>query len=197
MPETDPFLLFTRALDELGLRYMVSGSVAAIYYGEPRLTHDVDIVLDLSADDIPRLQAAFPDDQFYCPPREVMVAELARTQRGHFNLIHHRTGFKADIYLRGRDPLHDWGLARSRRVALADDGIVIAPPEYVILRKLQFHREGGSEKHLRDIQRMIVALGQDWDRAALEEKVEQFGLQADWSKAQSYGGSAAAPPGRG
>jgi hypothetical protein len=187
VPEIEPFLVFTRTLEALGLRYMVSGSVAAVYYGEPRLTHDVDIVLDLPNDDIPRLQAAFPGDQFYCPPREVMIAEVARSLRGHFNLIHHKTGFKADIYLRGKDPLHDWGLARSRTVALGEASIVLAPPEYVILRKLQFHREGGSEKHLRDIQRMVVALGKDWDRAALEEKVGEYGLEESWSMALAYG----------
>jgi hypothetical protein len=43
MPSPEPFLIFTRKLRELGLRYMVSGSVAAIFYGEPRLTNDVDI----------------------------------------------------------------------------------------------------------------------------------------------------------
>ena len=45
MPSPEPFLIFTRTLNELGIRYMVSGSVAAIYYGEPRLTNDVDIIL--------------------------------------------------------------------------------------------------------------------------------------------------------
>jgi hypothetical protein len=188
VPGTDPFLLFTRTLDALGLQYMVSGSVAAVYYGEPRLTHDVDIVLDLPAAEIPRLQAAFPGDRFYCPPEEVLEVEVARPFRGHFNLIHPGTGFKADSCLRGRDPLHDWDLARSRRVDLGTESMAIAPPEYVILRKLQYFREGGSEKHLRDIHRMTVALGDAWDRAALEEKVREFGLEEAWSQARSYGG---------
>lgn len=60
MPEAEPFLLFTRRLNELGLPYMVSGSVAAIYYGEPRLTNDIDIVLVLRGDDIERFAASIP-----------------------------------------------------------------------------------------------------------------------------------------
>ena len=44
MQSPEPFRIFTRKLHGLGLRYMVSGSVAAIYYGEPRMTNDVDLI---------------------------------------------------------------------------------------------------------------------------------------------------------
>ena len=108
MPAADPFLIFTRKLGELRLPYMVSGSVAAIFNGEPRLTNDVDIVVFLEPGDVPRLESAFPPETFYCAPGEVIRVEPGRPQRGHFNLIHHETGFKADIYLSGSDPLHAW-----------------------------------------------------------------------------------------
>jgi hypothetical protein len=45
MPEPELFLLFVHPFNRVGLRYIVSGSVAAIFYGEPRLTHDVDFVV--------------------------------------------------------------------------------------------------------------------------------------------------------
>jgi len=189
MPDPDPFLIFTRKLDELRLPYMVSGSVAAMFYGEPRMTNDVDIIVFLKPEDVARLGAAFPLEQFYCPPEDVIRVELDRPQRGHFNLIHHGTGFKADIYLSGSDPLHAWGLARTRRVNLGDDALTLAPPEYVILRKLQFFREGRSEKHLRDIHRMLVTLGEPWDRSTMETMVAQHGLQAEWKAARDFSGS--------
>ena len=47
MPEADLFLLFVRPLNRAGIRYMIGGSVAAIFYGEPRLTNDVDFVVSL------------------------------------------------------------------------------------------------------------------------------------------------------
>jgi len=120
MLSPEAYLIFTRKLNELSLRYMVSGSVAAIYYGEPRMTNDVDIIVFLRREDVCRLEKAFPAEEFYCPPREVIQTELAREQQSHFNLIHHDTGFKADIYLSGRDELHAWGNgpcsgSRSRR----------------------------------------------------------------------------------
>ena len=67
MDSPEPFLLFTSKFNELGLRYMVSGSVAAIYYGEPRLTNDVDIIVFLRREEARKLPAAFPAEAFYCP----------------------------------------------------------------------------------------------------------------------------------
>jgi hypothetical protein len=187
MPPPEPFRVFTRKLEELGLRYMVSGSIAAIYYGEPRLTNDVDIVVFMQEEDAAAFQAAFPDPEFYCPTRESILSEIARDQRGHFKLIHHETGFKADVYLAGRDELHRWALERIQVVELGDDEIRMAPPEYVIVRKLQFFREGGSDKHLRDVNRMLIGLGDQWDREVLIEMLEDHGLRAEWEQANSTG----------
>jgi hypothetical protein len=88
----------------------ITGSVAASVYGEPRLTADIDVVLLLSAQDITRLRMAFPEDQYYVPPEETMREQARRPSRGMFNLIHHASQFKADIYLAGDDPLHSWAL---------------------------------------------------------------------------------------
>lgn len=181
MQSPEPFLIFTRQLNRLAVPYMVSGSVAAIYYGEPRMTNDVDIIAFLRQEDMGRLEKAFPPEEFYCPPREVLKMELAREQRGHFNLIHHDSGFKADIYLTGNDSLHTWGLAHSVKADLDGDEVVFAPPEYVIIRKLEFYREGGSPKHLRDISRMLTGLGETWDRQTLDLMLRQQGLEAQWA----------------
>src|SRR5262245_37113872 len=108
MPEPELSLLFVRPLNQLGIRYVVSGGVAAILYGEPRLTHDVDFVVCLRPGDIPGLCQAFPAPEFYVPPLDVIALEVAREQRGHFNIIHSDTGFKADFYTSGRDPFHAW-----------------------------------------------------------------------------------------
>lgn len=185
MPSPEPFRIFTRKLEELGVPYAVTGSLAAIYYGEPRLTNDVDIIVLLRHADAVRVEKAFPLDHFYCPPAEVIAVELAREQRGHFNLIHHETGFKADIYLTGGDPLHAWALERAQSVSLDDDIVRFAPPEYVIVRKLEFFKEGGSPKHLRDVRRMLDSLGDDWSREKLLDWISKRGLEAEWKKASA------------
>jgi hypothetical protein len=188
MPAPDPLLFILPNLNRLHIPYAVTGGVAAIYYGEPRFTNHVDIVLFLQAEDVPRLAAAFPPDQYYCPPEEVIRLELERALRGHFNLIHHKSGFKADMYLSGSDPLHAWALPRIRKTEIEGETLALAPPEYVIVKKLQFYREGGSTKQLRDIQRMLVAMGPDWDRSVAEGLLQQHGLEAEWATAKSYSG---------
>jgi hypothetical protein len=186
MPEANLFLLFTERLNTMGVAYMVSGSVAVIIYGEPRLTHDVDLIAVLEREHIARLPVVFPPPEFYCPPTEVIELEAAREQRGHFNIIHHETGFKADVYLRGRDPLHAWGLARARQLEVEGQVFIVAPPEYVIVRKLEYYREGGSEKHLRDIRSMLDTSPDEIHRAELEQQIVERGLQEAWRLVQEH-----------
>src|SRR5688572_4781186 len=118
-PPNNLFLLFTSRLEQLGAPYMVSGSVAAMFYGEPRLTNDVDIIIDLDQRAALQLPGLFVSSEFYCPPAEVITVERMRHSRGHFNIIHVESGFKADVYLRGNDPLHAWALSKTQRVNFA------------------------------------------------------------------------------
>ncbi|MGH7975483.1 MAG: hypothetical protein ACREDS_09280 [Limisphaerales bacterium] len=180
MREPELFLLFVRPLNKAGIRYVVSGSVAAIFYGEPRLTHDVDFVVFLNANDIQKLLEAFPEKDFYLPPKETILSEIARTNNGHFNLIHRNTGFKADFYPTGRDELNAWAFRGKREVEFENEKIILAPPEYVIVRKLEYFREGHSEKHLRDIRAMLAVSGEQLDRASLNEWIQRLGLESEW-----------------
>jgi hypothetical protein len=151
-------------------------------YGEPRLTNDIDIILHVDVRTAGAVVRAFPLDRFYCPPEEVIAVEARRRRRGHFNLIHHETGHKADIYLSGDDPLHVWGFARRRRIDMpAGKALWVAPPEYVILRKLEYFKEGGSEKHVGDIRGMLDTSGDALDRPALEEWTRRLGVTDEWS----------------
>ncbi|MHC4249769.1 MAG: hypothetical protein ACYS9X_11640 [Planctomycetota bacterium] len=185
MHDPELFVLFTRPLDEAGLTYMVTGSVAAMVYGEPRLTNDIDIVLELGPARAAELATLFPAAQFYCPPEEVLLIEAGRAHRGHFNLIHHATGYKADVYLRGKDPLRAWGLSRRRRLDLGEEeSMWVAPPEYVIVRKLEFYREGGSAKHVADVQGVLEVSGDSIDMISIGEWVDRLGLGNQWAEAR-------------
>lgn len=183
MPQADLFLLFTGPLERAGLLYMVSGSVASMAYGEPRLTNDTDIVLLVKPTEAGVINRLFPLDQFYAPPEAVILIELRRSRRGHFNLIHHATGHKADIYLVGTDPLHAWGLEHRRRIELGPDAALwVAPPEYVILRKLEYYKEGRSEKHKQDIRGMLAVSGDSLDMSFLHQWITTLGVASEWSE---------------
>lgn len=138
MPEPELFLLFVRPLNRAGVRYVIGGSVAAIFYGEPRLTHDVDFVVFLRDADVQRLPQLFPSADFYLPPHETIVAEIQRERSGHFKIIHLDTSFKADMYLTGRDDFNAWAFRMRKQVEFKGEMISLAPPEYVIVRKLEY-----------------------------------------------------------
>lgn len=187
MPEHNKlFHVFISRLNALGVHYMITGSVASMIYGEPRLTHDIDLVIELNQDDAETFAEAFPIEKFYCPPPEVIVIEAGRPYRGHFNLIHHATGFKADVYLSGRDKLHQWALSHRKSIDMDDETFWIAPAEYVILRKLEYYREGGSEKHLRDIAGILSVSAYPIDFHKLSEKIHEYSLQKEWEEAEKY-----------
>jgi len=179
------FRRFAGPLDQLQISYMATGAVAAIVFGEPRLTLDLDLVLRLAGPDLPRFAEAFPPAEFYVPPIETLEAEVQRPRLGHFNLLHHESGLRADIYLAGDDPLDEWGLAHRRRETVAGEPVWIAPAEYVIVRKLEYYRDGGSEKHLTDI-RAILRIRPDLVALELLEGfIGERGLQAQWKKART------------
>lgn len=186
MPEELPNIatLFTAPLEHARLPYMVVGSVASIAYGEPRHTEDVDIVLALGPGAVGRLVAAFPETDFYCPHVETLLTEASRPERGgHFNLYHHASGLRADIYLNNPDPLARWAMVHRQRMLFEGVSVWFAPPEYVIVYKLEFFREGGSTKHLRDIYGM-VRITSGLDRARLESEIARRGLGPQWAQCQ-------------
>jgi hypothetical protein len=160
---------------------MITGSVATILYGAPRITYDVDLVLDIPAQDAGRLAALFPISEFYCPPEEVIATELGRAVNAHFNLIHHASTFKADIYP-CRNWLQKWAMNRRERLDWKDFSVWVAPREYVIVMKLEYYTEGGSEKHLSDIKNLLAVRGEGTDLDWIRARVEERGLEQGWRR---------------
>lgn len=185
MQEAELIRVFVEPLNRSGLTYMVTGSIAVIVMGEPRLTHDVDIVIRLGPADCARLPLIFTPDLYYCPPLENIRLETARETRGHFNLIHLATGGKADLYPIGKDPLHLWAVSKRKKVDFHGIPVFIAPPEYVIVRKLQYYLEGGSQKHLTDIANVLKFTAETIDMAALHQWLDKLGLHQVWQKIET------------
>jgi hypothetical protein len=156
--------------------------VAAIFYGEPRLTHDLDVMVFLRDSDVERLAELFPPPEFYVPPAEVIRHEIRKLARGQFNLIHAATTFKADVFTTGRDEFNAWAFRNKRPVEFEGETFVLAPPEFVIVRKLEYFRDGGSDKHLRDIRGMLDISGGQIDHAALGEWIKLQGVEKEWKK---------------
>jgi len=157
--------------------YMIVGSLSSIVYGEPRMTKDMDIVIDMPLQDAHKLQQLFPFEGFYCPPPEVVRAEIVA--RGQFNLIHHASGLKVDVIIRKQSPHALEEFKRRRKISFWKGfEAYIAAPEDVVIKKLEYYREGGSEKHLTDIRGILV--NTEMDRAYLKGWIEKLDLQKVW-----------------
>lgn len=182
MQDPDFISLFVAPLESVGINYMITGSVASSVYGEPRNTLDIDLVVLIQPDQIPLLPQLFPENDFYLPPSDVVAIESRREAHGHFNIIHHHTGLKADIYLSRNHPNLPWALAHTRRIQTSTCEITLAPPEYVILHKLDFYRESGHQRHLRDIAGMIEQ--QELDHEFLNTSIQNLGLEPQWQAAK-------------
>jgi hypothetical protein len=182
-PAADLYLRLLQPLGQAGIPYMITGGLAAILYGEPRLTNDVDIVLRLGPGDADRLATAFAGPAWYAPPIETIRTEASREAHGHFNLLELETSLRADIYCLGGDPLGEWAMSRRRTVSVSGETVWVAPIEYVMLQKLRYFRESGSDRHLRDIAAMHRISGHLIDRAALDAWLERLDLRAEWRRA--------------
>ena len=172
-------------LEEEEIPYCLVGGMAAIAYGRPRLTLDADLVLALLPSRIAQLAKIFPAEEFYMPPEEVLIAETRHDSRGHFNIIHLSSGMKADCYLPGRNPLAHWELKNRRRLAVDFGEAWFAPPESVIVNKLLFFKEGGSEKHLEDIRSMLESTP-DLDRQVLADWIREYRVEVEWERVSGH-----------
>jgi len=167
-------------LEKLGLRYFVTGSTATIFYGEPRFTNDIDIVVDLPPGRVAELCAAFPAGEYYVSEE---AARRAVARRGQFNVIHPASGLKLDLMIPAESSFNQSRFARVRRLHPAPDyDAVFASVEDVILKKMEYYQEGGSEKHLRDIAGVLKISGGAVDRGYIEEWAQRLGLEEVWSK---------------
>ena len=183
MLQPDLLKLFVIPLEHAKVEYVITGSVALILYAEPRLTHDIDLVVHLKMHDAKRIPEIFSPKEYYCPPEDIILGEIKRPIRAQFNIIHHDSGFKADLFLLGSDLLHEWAFANKRGMEIDDEySVWLAPPEYVIIRKMQYFAEGGSEKHMRDIQSMLAVMKDDLDRKFIEMQASRLGLKQIWQR---------------
>ncbi|HSN54637.1 MAG TPA: hypothetical protein VLT32_08180 [Candidatus Sulfomarinibacteraceae bacterium] len=178
----DPSELLERlaqTLETLRIPYLITGSMATIAYGEPRFTNDIDVVVRLAPHQIDELCRAFPADEFYISRDAVADAVARHTQ---FNVLHPTSGLKIDVMVADDSEFNQarFSRARSLRVAV-DRDVIFASPEDVIIKKLVFYRDGGSEKHLRDISGMLKIMGAEIDRAYIERWVQRLGLSREWS----------------
>jgi hypothetical protein len=182
MEQSDLLRYVARVIEGLGLRYFVTGSTVTIFYGEPRLTNDIDVVVELPESRIEEFCRQFPEDEFYVSQAS---AHDAVRRKAQFNIIHPASGLKVDVIVPEPGPFNQSRFARVRRVHAGQDfEACFASPEDAILKKMEYYREGGSEKHLRDITGVLRTSGEQIDMAYIAQWAERMGLGDIWTAIQ-------------
>ncbi|GJQ48591.1 hypothetical protein KsCSTR_27340 [Candidatus Kuenenia stuttgartiensis] len=178
MEQTKLMRLIVQVLESLEIPYMITGSHASAYYGEPRFTMDIDIVADLKEEQIDGFITFFQSDEFYCD-KETIRTEIKR--RGQFNIIHSTSGLKIDIILTKETTFSKTEFSRRKRESLfIDKKANFTTPEDVIIKKMEFYKEGGSEKHLRDITGILKISGDVLDMNYIAQWADRLGIRVIW-----------------
>lgn len=161
-------------LDRLGVPWVLGGSLASSLMGEPRSTLDIDVAVVLSVDD-GRLLADAVRSEYYVD--DVMISD-AVARGSSFNLIHHRTGMKLDLFALTDDPLDVRQIQRRIEVDIGVGRVWVGAPDDQVLRKLRWFRVGGevSDRQWRDVISILRVQGDRIDRAVLVGVAGELGL---------------------
>ena len=167
-------------LEDAGVPYMITGSLAAAFYAALRATQDLDVVLDSTLEGVDAVVDRLEAAGLY-GSRE--AAHEAYRRRGVFNAIDPDQGWKADFIFRKERPFSVAEFARRRRAGVLGIEVSIASIEDLIVAKLEWAALGDSELQRRDVLQLLEQAADSLDRAYVSEWVEKLGIRADWDEA--------------
>jgi hypothetical protein len=166
-----------RALEQAGISYMLTGSLAAAYYATPRATQDVDIVIEVEPESLEGLVELLLGQGFYV---SLDAAQEALRTRGQFNAIDPDRGWKADFIVRKDRPFSRTEFERRQSSTILGVELPIARLEDVVIAKLEWAHMGDSELQRRDALQLLERQWIDLDRAYVERWIDELGLEEEW-----------------
>jgi Nucleotidyl transferase AbiEii toxin, Type IV TA system len=180
-PEEEALAVVTGCLTQRRIPYMVTGSLASSHHGRPRMTHDIDLVIDPSPDSLRLFVEDLADLGFYVDADAALDAALRRRQ---FNAIQANTGIKVDLIVCKDRPFSREELGRRKPVQFNHGlRVDVASAEDTILSKLEWARKGGSDRQLADVAGMLAVVGPSLDRDYLERWALELEVDELWHRA--------------
>lgn len=177
--EQEVLKIVTTRLESAGIRYMLTGSIAANFYTTPRMTRDIDIVVEVGEEDTERLFALFSDD-FYTDRDSI---KNALHNRGMFNIIHRAGVIKVDFIIRKDTEYRKVEFERKRSIEFEESRMSVVSPEDLILSKLDWAKDSFSEMQIRDVKNLLNTV-RDLDMSYIEKWVAKLNLQKVYQEAK-------------
>ena len=169
-----------QVLEESRIQYMITGSVASSLQGEPRSTHDIDIVIAIQKSVAKKLVEAFPQPDFYLDEDSILNAI---NMENMFNLIDIREGDKVDFWILTDEPFDQSRFPRRYSEKFMGIEMQVSTPEDTILAKLRWAKlSGGSEKQFIDALRIYEVQYGELDIAYLEHWAKKLDVESLWKR---------------
>lgn len=167
-------------LDENRIDYMITGSIVSSLQGEPRATHDVDILVNITQMSIPLLTNTFLPPVYYISE---IAMEDAIKHKTMFNLLDTNEGDKIDFWMLTDDPFDQSRFARKYEEKIPGFSMKVSSPEDTILMKLRWaNLAGGSEKQFTDALRVYEVQFTNLDLVYIELWADQLQVRELWEK---------------
>jgi hypothetical protein len=159
---------------------MLTGSIVSSLQGEPRSTHDIDILIEIEHTSVSELVNAFPPPDFYLDEDAFLDAI---NRQGMVNLIDLTSGDKIDFWMLTDDPFDRSRFSRKRSEDYLGTTLHISSPEDTILAKLRWAKLcGGSEKQFTDAQRVFEVQHGNLDLAYIEHWSKELDVELLWER---------------
>lgn len=178
--EIEILKLVVKRLTSARIPYMVTGSIAANFYTTPRMTRDIDIVIEVEEKDAEALYALFSND-FYVDKQAI---KNAIHKKQIFNIIHNVEVIKVDFIIRKDTDYRCLEFKNRRRLVWEGQEIFVASPEDLILSKLFWARESLSEIQFRDV-RNLFKTSPNLDREYIEKWVRELKLDEVYNEVKT------------
>ncbi len=170
------------AFESLNINYFITGSIASIFYGEPRFTNDIDIVAEVETGHVNELLKLFSVKDYYLSADAIHGAIKSKQM---FNIIHPASGLKVDVMISKNSDFDQSRFSRIRKcLTVKETKVNFSSPEDVIIMKMKYYKDGGSEKHLRDITGMLKISKEIIDINYIEKWVNNLNLNEIWKGIQ-------------
>jgi hypothetical protein len=167
-------------LDEAGVPYMLTGSLASAFYAIPRATQDLDVVISTEKGGVEKIVQGLQKAGWYVDRNAALEAHRTR---GQFNAIDPSSGWKVDFIVRKDRPFSRTEFDRREQVSLLDLEVSIASLEDILIAKLEWGRLGDSALQRRDVLQLLERAWERLDRDYVEKWVAELGLRSEWEDA--------------